>query len=319
MKILVTTYPYNSDNFEVSVLLNKIRAAHGATIKFNNKFRKYSEEELLCVLEKEEPHIIIAGTEKYDVAQLDLCRHLKMISRVGIGLDSVNLEECRKRGIIVTHTPDAPTNAVAELTIAQMISLLRRAWTVDSEMRSGNWSRFVGREITNCSVGIIGVGRIGSAVIRKLESLRPKKILYTDTDSSREIFSSHTWSTKDRILEECDIISLHIPLNKDNIDYIGPEELSILKKDTCIINTSRGGVINEEALYMWLLENSNSSAAIDVFEKEPYTGKLLSLPNILLSPHLGSCSRTSRLEMELGAALSVDKYLRSETLLNRVV
>ena len=317
--IVVTTSPYGSKNSDPRELLEHLCLDNNMKVSYNETGRKYSREELLLVLQNKRPEIIVAGTEKYDVSILDTCPNLRMISRVGIGLDSVDLDECKKRGICVTYTPDAPTNAVAELTIGQIISLLRKTWIVDSEMRSGNWDRFIGREISNCTIGIIGAGRIGSEVIKKLSSLCPKRMLYTDTDPSREIFPEYEWSSKDRILEECDVISLHIPLTKHNVKYIGTKELSILKKDACILNTSRGGIIDEEALYMWLSENNDASASIDVFEKEPYDGVLLSLSNVLATPHLGSCSKKSRLAMELDAAKSVDNYLRSENLSHRVV
>ena len=317
--IVVTTSPYGSKNSDPRELLERLCLDNNMKVSYNETGRKYSREELLQILQNKRPEIIVAGTEKYDVSILDTCPNLRMISRVGIGLDSVDLDECKKRGICVTYTPDAPTNAVAELTIGQIISLLRKTWIVDSEMRSGNWDRFIGRELSSCTIGIIGVGRIGTSVLRKLESLQPKRILYTDTDSSRAIFPSYKWSSKNRILAECDIVSLHIPLNEANIGYIGTKELSLLKKNACIINTSRGGIVDEAALYDWLTKNSDASASIDVFEKEPYDGNLLSLNNILMSPHLGSCSKISRLEMEVGAAKSVNNYLESRDMINRVI
>ena len=319
MKVIVTTYPYNSENIEVKAALDELRSTYGIEIKFNHCRRKYTKQEHLEVLQDEKPDIIIAGTESYDAEQLDVCDNLKMISRVGIGLDSVNLEECKRRGIVVTNTPDAPTNAVAELTLSQILSLLRLNHTVDAELRTGNWTRFIGREIGNCCVGVVGNGRIGSSVIEKIQAFSPREIMYVDTDTTKQTHPAHTWSTKQQILQRCDIITLHIPLNKDNKNYIGQRELSLLKEDVVLINTSRGSIINEEELYWFLKNNPLASAAIDVFEKEPYEGKLLELSNILLSPHLGSCTQNSRLLMESRSALAVLNYLQGATLLSEVV
>jgi|10_taG_2_1085330.scaffolds.fasta_scaffold00523_20 D-3-phosphoglycerate dehydrogenase len=319
MKIVITTHPFNYEDPAVAPLLQQLRDACGAEIKFNNKLRKFSSQELLETLSFEEPDIIIAGTERYGAKELDLCKNLKMISRVGIGLDSLDLRECQRRKIVVAYTPDAPSNAVAELTISQILSLLRSTHKVDAEMRAGNWSRIIGRELRNCCVGVIGNGRIGSLVIEKLESFRPKKLLYTDTDLSRKCYPNHFWSTKEQILKECDVISVHIPLNEKNLNYLKEKELSQLKQDVVLINTSRGGIVNEDALFYWLKKNPHASAAIDVFEDEPYNGRLLGLSNVLLSPHLGSCSRDSRLSMEMGATMEVLNFINKRPLHNEVL
>jgi len=313
--ILVTTYPFGLVGASPVDTLNQLKKL-GYKCHFNDFKRKLTSKEHVEKLRKHDPEIIIAGTERYTSTVLDNCPSLKMISRVGIGLDAIDLDECSTRGIAVENTPDAPTNAVSELTISQMLSLLRRTYVVDSEMRSGNWERFIGREISDCCVGVIGAGRIGTSVISKLQGFRPKKILYTDLDPSRRQRTlycrpaSPIWSTKTQILEECDIITIHIPMNEDNLNYLDLKDFEILKSDAVIINTSRGGIVNESALYDWLREKPSASAAIDVFEKEPYDGKLITLPNILLSPHLGSCSKTSRLQMELGAANNALNFIR---------
>ena len=309
MKIIVTTYPYNSDSFEIRELMKEINLSHKCTVKFNKQRRKYTQQELVQTLREEQPDIIIAGTETYGSEQLDLCPNLKMISRVGIGLDSVDLKECAKRGIIVTNTPDAPSNAVAELTISQILTSLRYTNIVDQEMKDYTWKRIIGREVKNCCVGVIGVGRIGSLVIKKLEAFCPKRIMYADVDPLRRVFDRHVWTSKEQIIKECDVITVHIPLNEENRNYIGKKELSLMKSGSVLINTSRGGIINERALYEWLKNEPSSFAAVDVFEQEPYTGKLLELPNIIVSPHLGSCTRTSRHGMETDALKEVSNFL----------
>lgn len=310
MVIIVTTYPFNTEYDEISQLTNA-----GHEIIFNEYKRKMSATEIRKILIKYNPDIIIAGTENYNKSNLDLAPNLKMISRVGIGMDSIDIDECRLRNIVVTNTPDAPSNAVAELTIGQMLNGLRRLTFTNNKMKDGQWNRFIGKDIKNCKIGVIGCGRIGSRVINKLKSLSPEEIYVYDINN--EAYNNigdvnYKKSNKQEILKNCDIITLHIPLNLENVNYITKHELSIIKDDGIIINTSRGGIINEEDLYQWLLNNPNNTGIIDVFENEPYNGKMIILDNCILSPHLGSCTIESRYLMERGSIINVLKYLEDE-------
>jgi D-3-phosphoglycerate dehydrogenase len=304
-KIIVTTYPFNEDN----VNFDKLREM-GYDIQFNLYKRKMSPSEVLMVMESENPDIIIAGTEKYDANLLDACKDLRMISRVGIGMDSVDSIEASKRNVIVTNTPDAPTNAVAELTICQMINCLRRVESVSQDLkRNAGWDRHIGREIENCNIGIIGCGRIGRAVIKKLKGFNPKNIYVHDIDYNKYPVEGAEVSDKEGILRDCDVISLHIPLTPHTENYITDIEFNIMKEDAVLINFARGGIVNENNLYNWLYNNTLASSAIDVFDEEPYTGELKTLDNVSLTPHLGSCTRQSRKDMENESIKNVIEYL----------
>jgi len=318
-KIIITTYPFGHVNREPIELLNSIEA------KFltNSKKRKYTREEHLQVLRESNPHIIIAGTEKYDKEALDIAKNLKLISRVGIGLDSVDLEECKKRDIIVTYTPDAPSNAVAELTICQMLNMLRKVQNVSTDMQNDKWNRYIGREIKNCTVGIIGYGRIGKILYRILDSFECKIVVH-DIEWTDKLRPLPSWQkvSKNDILNHCDIISIHIPLKDekiDNHDYITKRELYMMKENVRLLNISRGGIINEGDLYEWLKESPKATVAIDTFNEEPYRDKLANMGNAYLTPHLGSCTEQSRLDMEYGAAKAVSDYIHKQPLRNRVV
>ena len=319
LKIIVTTYPFGDPDPMPLKLLSQITECN--TITYNNAKRKYSREEHLEVLKRENPDIIIAGTEKYDKEAYDLCPKLKMISRVGIGLDSVDLKIAQKRGIIVTYTPDAPSNAVAELAVCQMLNMLRRVSWVGSRMRAGHWSRFIGRDIRDCNVGIIGIGRIGNLVIEKLQGLKPRRIYINDIDHMRmENKDRCEPATKYQILSKCDVVTIHIPWSEENNNFITKEELSLMKPDACLLNMSRGGIVNEGDLYEWLVFNTKASGAIDTFIDEPYTGELTKLGNTYLTPHLGSCTLKSRFDMECGAAEEVISYVKkTRRYNNRVV
>ena len=306
-KIIVTTYPFNEGNYRFEYLRGM-----GYEILFNEYKRKMSPSEVLTVMEIENPEIIIAGTEKYDSDLLDVCTNLKMISRVGIGMDSVDLEETNKRGIPVTNTPDAPTNAVAELTICQIINCLRKVGDISHDLKSKDgWNRYIGRSIKDSKIGIIGCGRIGSTIIKMLQGFNPHVIYIDDIDIDKTFFSYDNVlvSNKEEILKECDIISLHIPADKENIDFITSKEFNTMKKDAVLINTSRGGIVNENNLYNWLYNNKLASAAVDVFEQEPYKGELKNLDNISLTPHLGSCTLRSRIDMENESIKNVIEYI----------
>jgi len=319
MKIIITTYPFGDPDSTPLKLLNQVQQDH--VITFNRVKRKYSREEHLKILKEENPDIIIAGTELYDVEALDCAPKLKMISRVGIGLDSVDLQECQDRAIIVKYTPDAPSNAVAELAISQMLNMLRRVTWVDSRIRQQHWNRFIGRDIRDCNVGIIGIGRIGGLVIEKLQGLKPRRIYINDIIPSRMHDKQRCEpATKYQIMSKCDIITVHIPLSEETTNFIKKDEFDMMKPDACLINMARGGIVDEGDLYEWLCRHPDASAAIDTFIKEPYTGELRTLPNAYLTPHLGSCTRKSRFDMECGAVEEVLNYLsKIQKYNNRVV
>lgn len=313
MKIMVTTYPFGAKND------TPIKQLEDFDVYYNDVKRKYTPEELVSRLKSFQPDIIIAGTEKYTKETLELVPNLQMISRVGIGLDSIPIDDCIEKNITVTYTPDAPSNSVAELTICQMINAVRNVQVTDNSLRNGGWSRYIGKEIRDCTIGIIGCGRIGSLVVEKLEGLKPRRIYVNDTDYSKsKNMPRSEFAKKNQILSECDIVSIHIPFSEDNENYLNTKEFNIMKKDACVINMSRGGIINEKALYKFLKDNPEASGCVDAFDTEPYTGKLLELENAYLTPHLGSCSTTSRFHMEVGAVEEVLNFINKDDLINKV-
>ena len=294
MNAVITTSPFNKENNFLKKLIS-----NGVSVSFNEKGRKLTKEEIKEFLKNKDPDIIIAGTENYNSEIFDICPNLKIISRVGIGLDSVDLEGCEKRNIKVSNTPDAPSNAVAELIIGQMICCLRGI------NYTKNWNRYIGREISSCKIGIIGYGRIGKKVMKKLDGFSPKEIMVNDINLSIQF---KNFVEKSRIFNECDVISFHVPLTSKTKNLLNKNTLNLLKKDAIIINMSRGGIINEDDLYDWLKDNPSASAVIDTFEEEPYNGSLLGLKNAYLTPHLGSCTKKSRKEMEDGSVINVLKH-----------
>lgn len=307
MNILVTSSSFGELNKKPREMLKKIK---NLKVIYNEIDRIYQKEELISLLKKYNPIGIIAGTEKYDSEVLDFCENLKIISRIGVGLDSVDLIECKKRKIVVKNTPNPPKNAVAEMVVGQIINLARRIQESDKDIRKGIWKSYIGREIKDCTIGIIGCGRIGSAVFNKMLNFNPKKIFTNDIIPQRaKSLLGANFVDKEKLIKKSDIITIHIPLSKENKGYISKKEFNLMKRDSIILNFSRGGIIDEDDLYFWLKKNPEASTAVDTFEKEPYKGKLIKLNNCYLTSHMGSCSKKSRLNMERGAVKNLLKEL----------
>ncbi len=315
MRVLIGTVPFGELDRSPLDLLER---TPGISYSTNPTARRFKEEEIATYIR--EYDILIAGTERISKKVLANARKLKLIVRVGIGLDSVDLEEARRLGIQVSYTPEAPSPAVAELTIAHMLNLLRRLPIIDRKMRSGVWQRIQGERLANQVVGVIGTGRVGKRVIKHLQGFSPKAILVNDLQPDRDFYSLYRSEhvEKDVIYRECDIITLHVPLTSQTRDLISSRQMSMMKKHALLINTSRGGIINEDDLYTALEHGQIGGAAIDVFEEEPYSGKLIELENCLVSSHIGSMTRDCRCAMEYLAAEEAVRFAKGAQLLWQV-
>ena len=315
VKILITAVPFGELDREVLNLLSR-----NSRIEFNvNTFgRKLTEQELIGVISGYD--IVIAGTETYTRRVMENAPKLKLISRVGIGLDSVDLEAADELGIIVSYTPDAPAPAVAELTIAQMINLSRKLPLADRKLREGQWKRYSGLRLSKSVIGIIGTGRVGSIVLKHLQTFNPEKIFVNDIVPNFDFYRKYNAELveKEIIYKESDIITLHIPLTNATYKLISKKEMYLMKKNVCLINTSRGAIINEEDLYEYLFNNPLASAALDVFEKEPYKGILTMLDNCIFTCHMGSMAEDCRINMEIEAVKEAIRFVNGESLKNIV-
>ena len=313
-KVLITTVPFGDKNR----LPLKLLKENGFQYTVNPLNRKLTEDELSEMIADFD--IIIAGTEPITKKVMDAATNLKMISRVGIGLDSVDLLEAEKRGIVVSYTPDAPAPAVAELTVGLMLTLLRSVQLSNMEMHNGKWHRFFGRRLSEVTVGIIGVGRIGTGVIEHLKGFGSMNILLNDTGSYSQDWHNIEkeynveWEDKEVIYQQADIITIHTPLTAQTKNMIKKEQLLSMKKDAIIINTARGSIINEDDLYEVMQAGHLSGAAIDVFDFEPYAGKLREIDRCILTAHMGSMSIDCRTRMEIEATEEVVRSLTGQPL-----
>ena len=277
---------------------------NGYTITNNPYGRKLTEDE---VIELAKDCIgIVAGVEPLTKRVMDALPNLKCISRVGVGMDSVDLEYAREKGIIVVNTPDGPTRSVAELTLAITISLLRKIPQADAAMKQHKWKKQIGNLILDKQIGIIGLGRIGRKVAELFRGLKNPVIGF-------DPYADETWAKEngvelasfEEVLAQADILTLHIPGNKDKSPVISTNEISIMKDGAFLINISRGGVVDETALYEALKSNKLKGSAVDVYTHEPYDGPLCDLDNIILTPHLGSYAAEGKLKMEIDACMNL--------------
>ena len=201
-----------------------------------------------------------------------------------------------------------------------MLTLLRSVHVSNSQMHRGLWYRFYGRRLEEVTVGIIGMGRIGTRVLKKMKGFDTPEILVNDISPNRELNSEFDlkWVSKKIIYKEADIISLHLPLTHLTKNMIRKEHLQTMKPDAILINTSRGGIINEEDLYEFMQSGQLSGVAIDVFENEPYNGPLKEIERCLLTAHMGSMSIDCRSRMEIEATNEAVNFLTGKTLENEV-
>lgn len=310
MKVLITTVPFGDKN---RLPLDLLEDA-GIESVINPLNKKLTELELADMVTDFDA--IIAGTEPITDHVMSRASNLKMISRVGIGLDSVDLLAAERRGIKVSYTPDAPAPAVAELTIGLMITLLRSVHLSNLKMHQREWHRYFGRRLAETTIGVIGVGRIGRRILNRLKVFGTPRLLVNDIFIDQEIGRKFKveWVTKDTIYKEADIITCHIPLTTKTKNMIRREQLESMKQDAIVINTARGGIVNEADLYDVMKSGHLSGAAIDVFEQEPYAGNLCEIERCLLTSHMGSMSIDCRTRMEIEATEEAVRYLTGQAL-----
>lgn len=275
--------------------------ASGFEYRYNPHQRRLKAGEVAeCV---RDAHGLIAGTEHYSREVLEQARNLEVIARVGVGLDNIDFDYCRERGIVVTYTAEAPADGVAELTVGNIINLVRHVLESDRSVRERAWNRLMGSLVREVKIGILGVGRIGKRVVRLLQPFKPR-IYGCDIDEDRAFGEEFgiTWLSKEALFSTCDVVSVHVPLTEATRGFIGRRELRSMPRGGLLINTSRGPVLDDDSLIDVLRQGHLGGAALDVFHQEPYDGPLVEFDNVVLTAHIGASARGSRLLMELGAA-----------------
>jgi D-3-phosphoglycerate dehydrogenase len=246
---------------------------------------------------------LVAGTEKLTSELLRQLPQLKCISRVGVGVDSVDLGAAKELGIAVVNTPDAHVDAVAELALAGLLGMLRKVPHSDAAIRSAGFEKPMGRLLRDKTVGFVGFGRVARRFAELLAPFHCALLAY-DVMRCERVRQVEL----DELLATSDVVSLHLPYSKSAHHIIGAAQLERMKSDAILVNTARGGLVDEAALVAHLERHPKCAAYLDCFEKEPYAGPLAKLPNVVVTAHIGSYACEARVRMELEA---VENLLRS--------
>jgi D-3-phosphoglycerate dehydrogenase len=269
--------------------LEQMRAA-GLTVDADFEI---TPEQLLTTLPAYEA-VVVRSRTKIRQPLIDACPNLKLIVRGGVGLDTIDVEYARSKGIAVKNTPRASSASVAELAIGYMFMLARSLYKTTASMKAKQWDKksFEGDEIGEKTLGIIGLGNIGMETAKRALQLGMTVIAYDPT--SKGMFGV-PFVSLDELLAQSDYITLHLPKTQETANMIGAEQFARMKPGVRIINCARGGIIDEEALYEALVSGQVAGAALDVFAAEPPTDwKLLQLDNVIASPHIGAATKEAQ-------------------------
>jgi phosphoglycerate dehydrogenase-like enzyme len=241
----------------------------------------------------------ITGLEVLDESIFAALPDLRLVSKYGVGLDMIDFDAARRHGVTIRHTPGVNAQAVAELTIAFMIMLARRLPTLTRDMHDGIWTHGGGRQLSSATVGVVGCGHVGKAVTRLCRAFGARVVAHDIADYG-EFFRAYdvTSLTLPALLAESDFVSIHVPLDPSTRGMIGAAELSRMKRGAFLINTARGGIVDERAVEEALSAETIAGAAFDVFSSEPFSRtELLRLPNFVSTPHVGGASEEAVLAM----------------------
>ena len=262
--------------------------------------------------------LIVRNRTKVDVALLDAAPSLKVVGRLGVGLDNIDVDACAARGIGVIPATGANAGAVAEYVIGTAMALLRQAYTRSGETAAGKWPRAAlsnGRELSGKTLGLIGFGGIGQLTARLAQALGVTVIAYDPmfgVDAPVWAATGVSCRRFDDLLAEADIVSLHVPLVEQTRDLMNAAALARMKQAAILINTSRGGIVDEAALAQSLHDGHLGGAAIDVFTQEPLAAgtSLADAPNLILTPHIAGVTEESNTRVSAVIATLVGNYLR---------
>ncbi|PJB69222.1 MAG: hydroxyacid dehydrogenase [Alphaproteobacteria bacterium CG_4_9_14_3_um_filter_47_13] len=300
-KILITTSSFDLELPEIKTLRES-----GYEVVLNPYGRRLTEAEIRELLT---PDIVglIAGLEPLTKAVIDAAPHLRVISRCGIGMDNVDLAAAKAQGIQVFNTPDAPTKAVAELAMGLILDALRGISAQDRKIRAGEWQRPMGGLLGARTLGLIGFGRIGRKVAEYAQAFGAEIIMHDPFATDNPHYVAF-----DDLLAQADIISLHIPYSKESHHLIDRKALAKMKRGSILVNTARGGLVDEQALAEALQSGHLAGASLDVYAQEPYQGILTDIENITLTAHVGSYAQEARTEQEALAARNMLIGLQDE-------
>lgn len=260
-------------------------------------------------------------TDRIDLALLEKAKKLKVVSNMAVGFNNIDLATATQRGIMVTNTPGVLTETTADFTFALLLATARRLIEAADFLRQGQWKTWspmllTGQDVYGATLGIIGMGRIGEGLAKRAKGFAMRVLYYNRTrkpETEKEL--GVAYADMETLLRESDFVCVMTPYNPETNNLIGARELSMMKKTAILINTARGGIVNEEALYHALKKGEIWAAGLDVFEQEPVAldHPLLTLPNVVALPHIGSASEKTRTTMANLAAENLLTALAGKT------
>lgn len=279
-------------------------------VEMNHENRTLSKEELLAKMQGRDAVLVVSTPIDEEIFQA-VKAHCKIFANYGVGYNHIDVDAATKHGIWVSNTPNAVTDATADLTWTLLLSTARRVVECDAFVRSGkkDWSvtNLIGSQVSGKTLGIIGGGRIGTAVAERAKGFK-MNILYTDVqpNSSFEAATGGKYVNKATLLKEADFISLHVPLLPSTRHFISTNDFNAMKKTAILINAARGPIVDEQALVQALQTGSIAGAGLDVFEQEPHLELGLDkLLNVVLTPHIGTSTMDTRIEMGIACAQNI--------------
>ena len=240
---------------------------------------------------------VICGDDRFTARVLESADRLRVISKWGTGIDSIDQEACRRLGIVVRNTPNAFSEPVADTVLGYMLMFARRMHEMDDHMKKGSWEKIHGVSLGECTLGVIGVGNCGKAIVRRAVAFG-MRVLGNDLQQMPDSFVAQTgihMTIKEALLQQADFVSLNANLNPTSFHIIGADELNRMKRTAVLINAARGPLIDEKALIAALQQKLIAGAALDVFEVEPLPtdSPLRRMPNVLMAPHNANSSPTA--------------------------
>lgn len=304
----VTSYPFG---LSTPAPVEHLEAG-GFSVRLSPHRRKHTSAETAALLG--DVDVLVAGTEPLtaEVLARGLPR-LRHVARVGVGLDGLDIGFCQRHGIAVTYTPDAPARSVVEEVFALLIGVSRRLVEAHEGLRKGQWKRLTGVLWQGRTLGILGCGRIGKqvAVVARAFGMQ---VLAHDiaTDPAWAEANDVSYVGLDELFSRSEGVTIHLPYDASTRHLVSRQRLRSMPAGAFVINTSRGQVLDEQALHDLLVSGHLGGAGLDVYEHEPYTGPLTALDNVFLCAHQGSCSHEGRFAMEMGAAENAVRYSAGE-------
>jgi len=282
----------------------------------NQDDRKLSDRELALML-TDAIGVQTASSDRVDQRFLDLCPRAKIIANTAVGYNNIDIPECTKRGVMVTNTPGVLDDSVADFAVGLMIAASRRMGEGERFVREGRWEsvylkQMLGKDVCGSTLGLLGFGRIGKVIAQRVAGFNMKVLYHTRNKAPESVEAElkATYVSKEVLLRTSDFVVLILPYSKETHHYIGETELAMMKGSSILVNVARGGIVDDDALIKALRDGKIFAAGLDVFEGEPkIKDEFSALNNVVLTPHIGSASETTRKAMAMTAAMNLSVAL----------